>query len=294
MARSVNLAPWGAVLADAAWLHIQQDDLFRRIRQIGFTAVRIPICFSALRGEDADPNTRLDEGRLQRVERLVRLAQRAGLAVMLSADADGRSEDRRALRDLLRDWRDLAAHFRPLATGLYFEIIDAPDSRHSPADWSRMADAIRREIRSQQPGRVILIAAPRGGDLAQLTALKLEPDALSMVSFVYDEPRTFTQPSRSSDATWIGRPEELARIEADLDRAARWGAENNRRLFCSSFGVAADADPQSRINWTTAVARALERRGIAWCYAALDGPAGVYDEMWRIWRQPLTGALLNP
>lgn len=301
LARGVTLTRSGAGPDDGAWLQVQQDDLFRRMRHAGFTAVRLPIDFSAAQREGNAPGAPLDPAWIQRIERLVKMAQRMDLATVLAAFPRGDTDDDAARRRFREDWRQVAAHFADAPGRMYYEIHEGPDSRLSADDWSLLADEVLRALRAEDPDQVLILGAPHRGDPARLSELRLPDDPGCIVSFVYEEPRAFTRQGdpvlRGSDAwlgtSWAGGEEERARVAADLARAAAWSRQTGRRIFCSSFGSTGHADPQSRINWTFAVARGLEANGIPWCYAAFDGADGIYDDIWHIWRQPLTGALLN-
>lgn len=301
LARSVALSPRGEQPEDAAWLQVQQDDLFRRIRRAGFTAVVLPINFAKVSREEESTDTRISQACLQRIGRLVKLAQRMGLAVVLSGTMRGDPAAPADRQHYVEDWRQVADYLAGAPASLYFGFLDPSDGRLSPAEWSDLAEAIRHAIRTAQPDRILIVGAPQRGSPAALGKLRIAPDTRCIHAFVYDEPKSFTlqgEPELPGADAWLGTKwsgniEERARLEADLDHAARWARDNGRILFCASFGSTDKADPQSRLNWTAAVARALEAHGIPWCYAAFDGDMGIYDDLWNVWRQPLTGALLN-
>ena len=48
----------------------------------------------------------------------------------------------------------------------------------------------------------------------------------------------------------------------------------------------------SRVRWTTAVAREAEARGFAWAYWEFGSGFGVYDRDRGAWREPLRAALI--
>lgn len=286
---------------DATWVELQRSDVFREMRRAGFTAVRIPIDFMHAQREANAPGAALHDAWLARVERVVRQAVRGGLAVVVVARLNADISDTSTQARLTADWGQLAWQLRKAHDCVYFELLENPDSSLTDAAWSRLAEEIRLAIRLSNPNRILLVGPAQRYNPLHLSHLDLPPDPHLLFAFAYDEPVTFTHQGdpdvRGSEAwrgnTWTGTEEETQRIEADLDRAARWAREHNRKLVCVSFSCTARADPAARVQWTYFVARALEERDISWCYQYFGGSDGLFDPEWHVWRQPLLGALLN-
>lgn len=286
---------------NADWVTLQRGDLFREIRRAGFTAVRLPVHFDRAPRSVDESGALLHPSWMDRIDRVVRSAARAGLAVIVVARTGEDLSDPAVQERVVADWAALAAHLRNAHRAVSFELMDAPNARITDAAWSRLAEELRLAIRQSNPDRVLIIGPAQRYHPAHLVHLDLPPDPHIVFAFAYDEPSAFTRqgdPSRRGSEAWIGTtwngdPDELRRIEEDLDRAARWARERKRKLLCADFGSSAAADPASRAQWTFFVARALEERDIAWAYRSFAGPDGVYDSEWRMWRQPLLGMLTD-
>lgn len=303
LARSVTMDGLFDRPDDVRWLEIQRTDLFRHIRRASFTAVRLPINFSKARRVSDAPEAPLDPAWLERIDRVVRNADRAGLAVIVVARVDPERDlsDPAVQERLLADWAQVALQLRGCSDRVYLELLDAPDGSLTDRAWSRLAEEIRQTLRATNPDRTLIVGCAHRYDPRHLAYLDLPPDPNLIYAFAYNEPVSFTQQGepglRGSDAwvgtTWCGTPSEVRRILDDLNRIERWGLDHQRALFCASFISTARADPASRVQWTFFVARALEERSIGWAYGQFAGNAGVFDETWNMWRQPLLDALLN-
>ncbi len=284
------------------WLDLQRYDVLRSVKKAGFTAIRIFADF------DQAPRALENESReitptwFTRIERIARQAERQGLAVIVAARSGNTDlSSVEAQERLIADWSQLAWNLRTASSSLYFELLVNPNPSLTDAAWSRLAEELRLTVRLSNPNRTLIIGPAHRYDPRHLAHLDLPPDPNLLFAFAYDEPVAFTRQGdpavRGSDAwlgtRWTGTESETHRIEADLDRAAQWARENNRKLLCLSFGSTAHAEPASRMQWTFFVARALEERNIAWCYRTFAGPDGIFDRDWRIWRQPLLDTLLN-
>jgi endoglucanase len=269
---------------DTSWVDLQRDDVFREIRRAGFTAVRIAVDFTTAQRQGDDPAGAFHPRWLARIERIARNADRAGLVTILTARAPADLSDVASQARLLADWRTLAQHLRGARDTVLFELLDHPDDTLADEEWSALAERLRMAIRESNPNRPLLVGPAHRYDPAHLGLLRLSPDPRVIYVFSY---------TAHAPGPWSGTPEDVRRIEADLDAVARWARERNSPIYCASFGAAEHEDPQSHVRWATSVARALEARGIGWNYFDFGGNAGVFDSTWRIWRQPLVGALLN-
>lgn len=278
--------------SDAAlWVTYQQLDVFRELRKVGFDAVRIPVDLTRAQRQSTAADAELSDIWLTRVERMTRQALRAKLAVVITARREVNLSDPTAQRQLIADWSQLAWHLRKLDDRVYFELLESPDGDLTDAAWSRLAEEIRLAIRLSNPGRILIIGPAQHYNVTRLLHLDLPPDPNLLFAFSYNEPLAFTR--QDDGVRWSGTDEEVHRIKDDLNSAAQWAREHNRKLFCASFGATSRADPESRMRWTDFIARALEERNIAWSYRDFTGPDGIFDREWNIWRQPLVNTLLD-
>lgn len=268
---------------------MQRLDMFRELRRAGFTAVRIPIAL-----DNIQRPLRTDEEILWpvRVERSVRQAERAGLAVILVARLEGSPADSDTRARLLAGWESLAWRLREASSKVAFEPLEDPGALSDKA-WSQLAAELVRAIRVSNPHRALIVGSTRPNRPEHLEETDFPFDPNLILSFSYDEPASFTRQPEAAGIQWKGTEPERENIERDLDRVSAWAQKNNHSLFCASFGATARAEPRARMQWTAFVARSLEARDIAWCYADFSGDAGVFDPIWRIWRQPLLDTLMS-
>lgn len=301
LARGVTMPELFDRSENALWVTYQQLDVFREIRNVGFDAVRIPVDFERAQHQPANGHGELSDIWLMRVERVVRQALRAKLAVVVTARMNADISTPEAQQQLIADWSQTAWFLRTMDGRVYFEPLENPNSGLSDSAWSRLAEEIRLAIRLSNPDRTLIVGAAEHYSPAHLAQLDLPPDPNLLFAFSYDKPTAFTRQEKedapSADvwdgARWDGTDEERRQIESDLNDVARWAKAHNRQLLCASFSATSRADPESRMRWTHFVARALETRNIAWSYRYFSGPDGVFDRDWRIWRQPLVNTLLD-
>lgn len=89
-------------------------------------------------------------------------------------------------------------------------------------------------------------------------------------------------------------PASEAALTRDLERAAKWGEDNNRPVFLGEFGAYSSADRASRIAWTQKVRTEAERLNMSWAYWEFAAGFGLYNRATSLWDEDLVGALLSP
>jgi endoglucanase len=301
LARSLNMGNMLEAPNEGEWAVRIEDGFFPLIRQAGFTAVRIPVRWSA--HALAEPPYTIDPTFRERVDHIVQCALRADLAVVLNVH---HYEELMAQPDAHRArflalWTQLADHYADAPDDLFLELLNEPNGALDDRAWSALARDALALVRARQPERFVIIGPSQWNNLQHLPHLDLPADDRRLiVTFHFYEPFSFTHQGaswvRGADAwlgnRWAGTPEETARIEHELEVAARWAREHDRPLFCGEFGAFSRADMASRERWTFFVARALEERGISWAYWEFASGFGVWDPDTRAWREPLRKALL--
>jgi endoglucanase len=134
-----------------------------------------------------------------------------------------------------------------------------------------------------------------------LMDLKLpEDDRHIIATFHYYLPFEFTHQGAewvAGSEAWLGREwkgngSEKASISFNLDRVTQWSKDNNRPVWLGEFGAYSKADMDSRVRWTSYLARDAEKHQINWAYWEFGAGFGVYDLPQNTWRQPLLEALV--
>ena len=120
-----------------------------------------------------------------------------------------------------------------------------------------------------------------------------------IVTVHYYTPMDFTHQGASwagrsemSGVQWRGTREEKATILADFQAVRQWSRENDRPIFLGEFGAYDKAPMDSRVRYTSAVARAAESLGWSWAYWQFDSDFIVYDIDADRWVQPIHDALI--
>ena len=158
-------------------------------------------------------------------------------------------------------------------------------------------------VRRTNPSRTIVIGPTQWNSLSQLPTLELPAaDRNILVTFHYYEPFRFTHQGASwaklSDVhgvTW-GSAEDRARLEKDFDEVAAWSRRTGRPVLLGEFGAydRSGTPIELRAAYTAAVARAAERRGLAWAYWQFDSDFIVWDMTRNAWVEPIRSALIPP
>jgi endoglucanase len=299
MGRGVNILGY-----DPIWEHPKrarfEDKHFKLIREAGFRTVRINL--HALQRLGKAPAYKLPEAWLKTLDWAVESALRNGLMVILDLhNYNDVAKDPAAFKPrLFAYWKQIAEHFRSSHDGLVFEILNEPNGKLDARLWNTWLAEALALIRETNPARTVVIGPPEWNGIDHLSELELpEGDRNIVVTVHYYEPFPFTHQGASwspetvrfSGLTW-GKAEEIERLEADFDRVQAWSAANRRPILLGEFGAYDKAPMESRVRWTSAVARAAEARGWAWTYWQFDSDFIVYDIDKDRWVEPILRALI--
>jgi len=299
--RGVNLGNALEAPVEGAWGVTLQEEYFALIKGAGFTAVRIPIRWSAHALPQA-PYT-INPAFFDRIDWAVEHALSQGLVTVINIHHyDELVDDPPAEHDrFLALWRQIAEHYQGYSADLWFEILNEPHDRLGGALWNRYAREALAIIRETNPTRPVVIGPGDWNGIGALHALDLPPeDRRIVVTFHYYAPFEFTHQGAEwvsgsqkwLGTTWQGTESQQAAVRRDFDRAVEWAREQGRPLLMGEFGAYSKADMDSRARWTAFVAREAEARGISWAYWEFCAGFGVYDPARGAWREPLLKALI--
>ena len=286
-----NEGEWGVTL-DA--LH------FQRAQEAGFETIRLPAKWSAHAGAEA-PYT-IQPRFMSRVAWAVNQSLSRGMNVVLNVHHyDEMESSPQAHRERwLSIWRQIAEHFQDHSENLVFELLNEPHGALTASMWnSFVADAVR-EIRKTNSTRNLVIGPVSWNSTGALPTLQLPHDEHVIVTVHFYEPFQFTHQGAEwvggSDAwlgtTWTETNSQKAFITNTLQQAAAWGQANGRPIFVGEFGAYRRADIDSRVRWTSFVAREMERLGMSWAYWEFMSGFGIYSIEFDTWTSPLKDALI--
>ena len=301
LGRGVNIIGYDPLWRDPGAARFKQKH-FRLLKEAGFDAVRINLHpFRAMsRGE----SQRLPDVWLQTLDWAIRETQIAGLLAILDMhEFNAIGDDPVGKKDLfLAFWRQLAAHCQDAPDSVLFELLNEPSRKLTPELWNAWLREALSIVREQNPRRTVIIGPANWNAIDSLPKLVLPQDDRHLIVTVhYYAPMEFTHQGASwtqhkdkQGIAWLGSPAELARIERDFAKAAAWAKEQGRPIFLGEFGTYDKAPMESRVRYTTAVARAAERQGWSWAYWQFDSDFILYDIPRDCWVEPIRDALILP
>lgn len=259
-----------------------------RYRSLGIRGVRIPIDPELL----APAFPRLDDRIVDILVKRIETCLDVGLTVIVDGHngvpepaAGGLSHrlqhDRAHRLAFGQFWERLASRLaRISAEGLLLEPVNEPlftEPDGTQAIWTdEIAPTLVQTIRSGAPDHTIVLAGPNAAATRHLH--QFDPAAVGDGNIVYSihmyEPYAFTHQGASWATTafstrqtvpYPGAPgAESCVVEAELDRAIDWAAEQAVPMIVTEFGAYHAAPSPDRLAWTRAVRAHVERRGVPW------------------------------
>lgn len=299
--RGVNLGNMLEAPNEGDWGLTVQAEYFPKIRAAGFAHVRVPIRWSAHAAADA-PYT-IEPAFFERIDWVIDQALANDLAIVLNVHhydeiyAEPTAHDER----FVAIWTQIAERYQDRPAEVVFELLNEPHDSLSAARWNRILLKTLTAVRATNPTRGVVLGPIEWNAFTRLKDLDLPADDTHLIAtFHYYLPFEFTHQgaewATGSDAwlgrTWSGTGLDAADVDAHFDAAAQWAEAAQRPLYLGEFGAYSKGDLESRVRWTTYVARAAEARGMAWAYWELAAGFGVYDPAAQAWRAPLLSALI--
>ncbi len=301
LGRGVNLGNMLEAPNEGEWGLTVQADYFPRIRAAGFGHVRVPIRWSAHTAAEAP--YAIDPVFFERIDWVIDQALANDLAVVLNIHHYDELYVEPTVHDdrFVAIWTQIAERYQDRSAEVMFELLNEPHDALGAARWNRIMLKALNAVRATNPTRTVVVGPIEWNAFTRLKDLELPADDTHLIAtFHYYLPFEFTHQgaewAAGSDA-WLGRTwsdtgQDAADVDMHFDLAAAWASEHNRPLYLGEFGAYSKADLDSRVRWTTYVARAAEARGMAWAYWEFASGFGVYDPATEAWRTPLLNALI--
>ncbi len=287
-----NEGDWGVQLT---------QNHFKRVNEAGFDFVRVPIRWSAHASYE-EPFT-ISENFFERIDWVINQSYNQNLSIIINIHHYGQiMSDPISNKDrFLSIWQQIAERFQNHSEKLYFELLNEPTDNLTNVLWNQYLVEAINVIRETNPIRKIIVGPTNWNNLYALDDLILPGnDTNIIVTFHYYSPFHFTHQGAewvegSNDwlgTTWSGTTEEMNAIRTDLDVATQWAYDNNKTLLLGEFGAYSKADLESRVRWTSFVAREAEKRNISWAYWELCSGFGIIDGSLDNWNFQLLEALI--
>ncbi|MEO8018955.1 MAG: glycoside hydrolase family 5 protein [Pseudomonadota bacterium] len=296
MQRGVNIVGYDPLWNDPAKARFKPRHL-ALIKEGGFDSVRIVLqTFARM-----DDQYQLPASWFATLDGLVDGALAQKLTVILDEHDFGFcGRDAEGCRPrLLAFWAQVAEHYKNASNKVVFEILNEPNQAADPI-WNGLHAEALAVIRKTNPTRNVIIGPAFWNNVGWLDKLELpKKDQHIIVTVHYYLPMSFTHQGarwapeyvNTSGVTW-GTPQEHAALEKDFDAVQAWSKKNRRPILLGEFGAYDKGPIDSRVAYTSAVARAAEKRGWAWAYWQFDGDFIVYDIDKDRWNEPILRALI--
>jgi endoglucanase len=276
-----------------------------RMKAAGFSTLRVPLmAFKHI----VDAKGNLDPKYLEKMDAVVQAAVKNNMTVILDEhDFDDCEKNTDACAVLLPNiWYDLSEHYKDAPNNVVFELLNEPHGQIDEKVWNDWLAGLVGIVRETNPTRNVIIGPVGWNSIDKLDTLKLPAgDHHIIATFHYYQPMEFTHQGASwagaalekaRGVRWSGTAEDMARLNADFDKAAAWGKANGRPVFLGEYGTYGkfNANMGDRAAWTRAVSKAADDRGFArayWYYSD-GGGFGVYDSEQGQWVEPILSALV--
>ncbi len=302
LSRTINLG--NALEApdyEGQWGVVIRDWMFPTIKQAGYTAVRVPVRWSA----HASPNApyTIDPAWFDRVDHVIQQARHNDLAVVLNIHHyEELNSDPAGHHDrFLSLWEQISARYQNQPDTVSFELLNEPFGALSNV-WNQYARDAFEVVRRTNPDRTVLIGPTGYNKLDRLSSLELPDDRNIVLSVHYYDPFEVTH----QGADWIQdsegntiHPVGVAccdqtveeQIRSDMEFIAQWAEARDRPVFIGEFGAIDHGTIETRADWTAHVRWRSQDQGFAWAYWEFSARFGVFDSSSCQWNLQLHDAL---
>ncbi len=297
MGRGVNIIGYDPLWKDFSKAQFH-DRHFAAIHDGGFQTVRINLqAFSHM-----DAGHRLSPEWFKTLDWAVNKALENHLIVILDEhDFTKCAADAAACRPkLMAFWEQVAEHYKDAPPGVVFEILNEPNGQVASELWNAYLKEALAIIRRTNPVRNVVIGPAKWNNIHTLDELQLpEDDRHIIVTVHYYLPMSFThqgapwakESAKLSGISW-GSDEEKRRVDADFEGVQKWAKSAGRPILLGEFGAYDKAGMESRVRYTSYLARKAESLGWAWTYWQFDSDFIAWDMAADDWVGPIHSALV--
>jgi endoglucanase len=302
MGRGVNFGNALEAPREGEWGMVLEERFFDLVKEGGFATIRLPTKWSAHALREA-PYT-IVPAFFARMDWAVDNALKRGLNIVVNMHHYDElfvkpDEERERFIGL---WDQIATRYKDTPASVVFEPLNEPHDALTSGVWQRLFDDTLAVIRKTNPERNVIFTGADWGGPSSLKVMKRPDDQHLIATFHYYLPFQFTHQGAEwagpdsqkwIGTEWLGKSNDRVNVDWDFDQVARWAKDNDIPVWLGEFGAyGAHADMASRQRWTDYVARAAEKRGMAWAYWEFGAGFGVYDRAKNEWVEPIHTALV--
>ncbi len=306
LGKGINMGNMFEAPTETEWGNPFQDDYFDRIATLGFNHVRIPIRWDVpSRAAQTSPFT-INPVFLARIKYVVDKALTNKLYVVINMHHHEEvfANPTNAKDRFLSQWKQIAEFFKGYDQKLVFEFMNEPHDNLTPELWNTYFKDALQTIRVTNPTRAVLMGTAEYGGLSAVSKLQIPDDKNIIISVHYYNPFNFTHQGAewvgADSQKWLGTQwEDLSaernQIINEFDFLKTFAKQKNIPVHVGEFGAYSKADIESRIRWTTFLARWFEEQGFSWAYWEFSAGFGIYDPATKQYNTRLVDALIkNP
>lgn len=295
----INMGNMLEAPAEGEWgLFLRENDYFPVIKKGGFSHVRVPVRFSTY-ALKSSPYTINETFLKTRIDKIILAALDNGLSVIINIHhfdelfTDPAGNKAR----FLAIWKQLGARYKNMPKEVYFEILNEPHDKLTPAIWNEYLAEALTVIRADNPNRTVLVGTAEWGGASGVNKLVLPQDQNLIITIHYYNPFDFTH----QGAEWVtpippvGRTwpqgNDAANLENEFKTLSNWAIANNRPVHIGEFGAYSKGEIYSRYSWTHAVRTTAQKYGFSCAYWEFASGFGAYNATTGEWDSSLLLAL---
>ena len=301
LGRCMNLGNALEAPTEGEWGVTLKEEYFELIKNEGFNSVRIPIRWSAHALEESP--YAIHQSFFNRIDWAIDQALQRDLLVVINIHhyEEIMSEPEKHLDRFLSLWQQISTRYKYYPIELIFEVLNEPHDALTAEIWNDYMVQAINVIRETNPTRILMVGPPDWNGIGGLSKLNVpENDTNIIVTVHYYNPFQFTHQGAGwvdgSDewlgTTWTATPSQKQAIIDDFSSVTSWANTHNRPIYVGEFGAYSAADMNSRIAWTTYLARHLESIGFSWAYWEFCSGFGIYNTSTESWNAGLIRALM--
>jgi aryl-phospho-beta-D-glucosidase BglC (GH1 family) len=304
LGRGINMGNMFEAPTETEWGNPFKDDYFERISQLGFNHVRIPIRWDiAARSSQTEPYT-INPAFLARIKYVIDKAYSSKLYVVINMHHHEEvfANPEKTKPRFISQWEQIATFFKDYDQKLLFEVLNEPNANLTPDLWNTFFSDALKSIRKTNPTRAVLMGTANYGGLSGVPSLKIPDDKNIILTVHYYNPFNFTHQGAewvgSEAQNWLGTIwEDLAlernQIISEFDYLNTLAKQKNIPVQVGEFGAYSKADIESRVKWTTFLARWFEEQGFSWAYWEFSAGFGIYTPATQQYNTKLVDALIK-
>ena len=331
--RGLNLGNALDAPSEGAWGVTLQPSHFALAKAAGLDHVRLPVRFSAHAAAEAPFSIdeaffkRVDWAVAQAAEHGL------SIIIDLHHYEELMKQPSEHTERLIGMWKQIAERYKDAPASVAFELINEPCDSLKPELLNPITQRTLAAVRATNPTRLVFVDSFFWADAAQLKHLELPEDANLVPSFHNYQPILFTHQGmpwmpaefQTRPVVFPGppaAPEHLAAAARQTGWVSTWFASYNRepiatnaggpqaifdyfklvdnylnsshrRVYMGEFGVADNADPNSRESWLRSVRQEAEKRHIGWALWDDGGRFRALNVQQGTWVAPIRAGLFE-